>query len=131
MLKIRFPLLPKRPVFPCSTKSCRGPQMPALIGHYAWLGFLALHMGFLKSVAFFVISQCMCGLFLALVFGLGHNGMATYDADARPDFWKLQVLQGMFCLQPLPCLSPQTDGSYLEESRFLCLVRRFPFLFCL
>ncbi|CAN0395297.1 unnamed protein product [Ascophyllum nodosum] len=66
-------------------------EMPALIGHYAWMGYLALHLGFLKSVAFFTIAQCLCGLFLALVFGLGHNGMATYDADARPDFWKLQV----------------------------------------
>jgi hypothetical protein len=27
----------------------------------------------------------------ALVFGLGHNGMAVYHADERPDFWKLQV----------------------------------------
>lgn len=35
--------------------------------------------------------QMICGLFLALVFGLGHNGMAVYDADKRPDFWKLQV----------------------------------------
>jgi hypothetical protein len=25
------------------------------------------------------------------VFGLGHNGMAVYDATSRPDFWKLQV----------------------------------------
>lgn len=87
--------------------------MPALIGHYAWLGFLALHMGFLKSVAFFVISQCMCGLFLALVFGLGHNGMATYDADARPDFWKLQVKGGIvgdvFYPTPPPPLPQQTD----------------------
>ena len=33
----------------------------------------------------------MCGLFLALVFGLGHNGMAVYPANERPDFWKLQV----------------------------------------
>jgi hypothetical protein len=36
----------------------------------------------------------ICGLFLALVFGLGHNGMAVYDADKRPDFWKLQVRYG-------------------------------------
>ena len=28
---------------------------------------------------------------LALVFGLGHNGMAVYDAAHRPDYWKLQV----------------------------------------
>mmetsp|Transcript_10084 Transcript_10084/g.14234 ORF Transcript_10084/g.14234 Transcript_10084/m.14234 type:complete len:118 (+) Transcript_10084:1141-1494(+) len=33
----------------------------------------------------------MCGFMLALVFGLGHNGMSTYDASDRPDFWKLQV----------------------------------------
>jgi fatty acid desaturase len=32
-----------------------------------------------------------CGLLLATVFGLGHNGMAVYPADQRPDFWKLQV----------------------------------------
>lgn len=38
-----------------------------------------------------LFEQMICGLFLALVFGLGHNGMAVYDADKRPDFWKLQV----------------------------------------
>lgn len=55
------------------------------------MAYLALNLGFLKTLAFFAIAQCGCGIFLALVFGLGHNGMATYDADARPDFWKLQV----------------------------------------
>jgi fatty acid desaturase len=40
---------------------------------------------------YFFTATCFCGLVMALVFGLGHNGMATYDADARPDFWKLQV----------------------------------------
>lgn len=48
-------------------------------------------MGFLKGLVFFAVAQMGCGLFLALVFGLGHNGMSTYAADARPDFWKLQV----------------------------------------
>ncbi|CAN0302424.1 unnamed protein product, partial [Scytosiphon promiscuus] len=66
-------------------------QSPALIGHLVWMAYLAFHLGFVKSLAFFAVAQCGCGLFLALVFGLGHNGMATYDADARPDFWKLQV----------------------------------------
>lgn len=77
----------------------RGLQYPMLertgiVLHYVWV--FALSSGFgrfslLYSVAYFLIATCSCGLFLALVFGLGHNGMATYDADARPDFWKLQV----------------------------------------
>lgn len=54
--------------------------------------YLWINLGVLKGFAFFTIAQCGCGLFLALVFGLGHNGMATYDADVRPDFWKLQVI---------------------------------------
>lgn len=66
-------------------------QMPAILTHYAWMGYLWLHMGVLKGFVFFAVAQMGCGLFLALVFGLGHNGMALYDADARPDFWKLQV----------------------------------------
>lgn len=61
------------------------------MGHLVWMAYLAFNLGFAKSLAFFAVAQCGCGLFLALVFGLGHNGMATYDADARPDFWKLQV----------------------------------------
>ena len=49
------------------------------------------HMSPLRAILYFCASQMMCGLLLALVFGLGHNGMAVYDADERPDFWKLQV----------------------------------------
>lgn len=67
-------------------------EMVALIGHYMWMGYLWINLGLVKGLAFFAIAQMLCGLFLALVFGLGHNGMATYDADARPDFWKLQVI---------------------------------------
>lgn len=43
------------------------------------------------SMMYYFTAACSSGLFLALVFGLGHNGMATYDAETRPDFWKLQV----------------------------------------
>ena len=62
--------------------------------HWAWV--VALSSGFGRfsvaySLAYFFTATCSCGLFLALVFGLGHNGMATYDATTRPDFWKLQV----------------------------------------
>merc|ERR1711935_1168334 len=73
--------------YPVAEKMC-------LIIHHAWV--LALSSGFgrfslLYSIAYFFLATCSCGLFLALVFGLGHNGMATYDAETRPDFWKLQV----------------------------------------
>mmetsp|Transcript_21217 Transcript_21217/g.26770 ORF Transcript_21217/g.26770 Transcript_21217/m.26770 type:complete len:489 (+) Transcript_21217:124-1590(+) len=43
------------------------------------------------SICYYTTALCSSGLFLALVFGLGHNGMSTYDAETRPDFWKLQV----------------------------------------
>jgi fatty acid desaturase/predicted heme/steroid binding protein len=62
--------------------------------HHTWM--LVLSSGFGRfsiaySLMYFFTATCSCGLFLALVFGLGHNGMAVYDADKRPDFWKLQV----------------------------------------
>merc|ERR1711988_1171085 len=62
--------------------------------HYVWVvafvsGYGRFSVGY--SVGLFLLMTCSCGLFLALVFGLGHNGMAVYDAETRPDFWKLQV----------------------------------------
>jgi len=62
-----------------------------LICHYIWVAALLFQMPFLRAIGFFFFSQFSCGLFLALVFGLGHNGMSVYDAAERPDFWKLQV----------------------------------------
>lgn len=77
----------------------KGLQYPILeklliVLHYCWV--IPVSTGFgrfsvLHSIAYFLITTCSCGFFLGIVFGLGHNGMATYDADARPDFWKLQV----------------------------------------
>jgi len=43
------------------------------------------------SFVYYMIHTTVAGLLLALVTGLGHNGMAVYDAETRPDFWKLQV----------------------------------------
>ena len=65
-----------------------------LIAFHAWN--FALSSGFGRwslaySTCYYMTALCSSGLFLALVFGLGHNGMATYDAETRPDFWKLQV----------------------------------------
>lgn len=62
-----------------------------LIVHYMGLFYILSFMPILNAAAYFIVAQTSCGLFLALVFGLGHNGMAVYPADQRPDFWKLQV----------------------------------------
>ncbi len=63
----------------------------ALVIHYAWLLYVMSYMPLIHAVLYFLVAQTSCGLFLATVFGLGHNGMAVYPADQRPDFWKLQV----------------------------------------
>lgn len=62
-----------------------------LIVHYSVLLAIMSRMHLAQALVFFMVGQTSCGLFLALVFGLGHNGMAVYQADERPDFWKLQV----------------------------------------
>jgi len=62
--------------------------------HYCWMFVLTTGFGrwsVAYSLMYFFIATCSSGFFLALVFGLGHNGMAVYDATTRPDFWKLQV----------------------------------------
>eukprot|EP01035_Chromulina_nebulosa_P016834 gene16834-22319_t len=63
----------------------------SLIIHYSWLLLVISKMSPVNGILYFFIAQLSCGIFLALVFGLGHNGMAVYPADQRPDFWKLQV----------------------------------------
>jgi len=66
----------------------------AILLHYLWVIMLSSgfgRFGLMKSMGYFMVATCSSGFFLAVVFGLGHNGMATYDADKRPDFWKLQV----------------------------------------
>lgn len=63
----------------------------ALIAHYSWLALVMSRMAALHGILYFLVAQLTCGILLALVFGLGHNGMAVYPANQRPDFWKLQV----------------------------------------
>jgi len=63
----------------------------ALIAHYLGLLYICSFMPLLDGILYILVAQTSCGFLLALVFGLGHNGMAVYPADQRPDFWKLQV----------------------------------------
>jgi acyl-lipid Delta6-acetylenase / acyl-lipid (9-3)-desaturase len=63
-----------------------------LVLHYAWyFGLMARYMSLGDAIVFLLATQMMCGFMLALVFGLGHNGMSVYDADALPDFLTMQV----------------------------------------
>jgi fatty acid desaturase/predicted heme/steroid binding protein len=62
-----------------------------LVMHYSGMILIMSYMPIFNALTYFFISQTSCGLFLALVFGLGHNGMSVYPAQERPDFWKLQV----------------------------------------
>ena len=67
-------------------------ERASLVAHYAWYFAIAFSCPSVFDAVWFVaISNISCGLSLALVFGLGHNGMAVYDAAHRPDYWKLQV----------------------------------------
>ncbi|CAK4081887.1 unnamed protein product [Aphanomyces euteiches] len=69
-------------------------ERAGLITYYLWNLALVYFSGmsFLQAISFIWVSQASCGLFLALVFSIGHNGMAVFDRDEKPDFWKLQVL---------------------------------------
>lgn len=64
-----------------------------LLLHYAWQIALPYYAGmsFFEGIAFFLMGQATCGLLLALVFSIGHNGMSVYERESKPDFWKLQV----------------------------------------
>lgn len=65
-----------------------------LVIFHAWNFALSCKFGqwsLAYSTMYYMTAACSSGLFLALVFGLGHNGMAVYDAETRPDFWNLQV----------------------------------------
>ena len=59
--------------------------------YHLWNVVLLLQMPWFHALIFFAVAQTSCGLMLALVFGLGHNGMTTYKADERPVFINLQV----------------------------------------
>ena len=67
-------------------------ELAGLAFHYVWYFAIASFLpNWREKLLYVLVSNVSCGLSLALVFGLGHNGMAVYDARNRPDYWKLQV----------------------------------------
>lgn len=74
-------------------KKYRHLEQVTLIIHYLWHAVLFLStMSPLRALLVMLVAQGVCGLLLALVFGVGHNGMTVYDADApRVDFLTQQI----------------------------------------
>ncbi|KAL7747030.1 hypothetical protein RI367_007643 [Sorochytrium milnesiophthora] len=63
--------------------------------HWMWyFGAMAYALSPLHAVLYFVASQTACGLLLATVFSLNHNGMHVLSQDEadRTDFYTKQVL---------------------------------------
>jgi fatty acid desaturase len=66
-------------------------QKAALLGHYAWLfGAMIAYATPAQALVFFFLAQCGCSLLLAIAFGVGHNGMATYTYENKPGWGELQ-----------------------------------------
>jgi len=63
-----------------------------LIIHHAWVAVLCYQRPtLLSAVGFWLLAQAIGSLLVFVVTGNGHNGMATYEAASRPDYWTLQV----------------------------------------
>jgi len=67
-------------------------EQALLILHHVWVFSLcSLRPSFLSGLGFWFSAQATCGILLFLVTSLGHNGLVVYEANERPDYWKLQV----------------------------------------
>ncbi|RHZ46577.1 hypothetical protein Glove_613g9 [Diversispora epigaea] len=73
-------------------------QRISLVLHYIWFGsitFFFIDNWFLRFT-FIIAAQAICGLLLALVFSLNHNGMKilTEEESLKMDFFVEQVITG-------------------------------------
>merc|ERR1712232_957680 len=116
-------------------KERKGMQYPilekiGLLAHYAWTLSICCGYGRFSipyTIAYFLTTTCACGFALGIVFGLGHNGMETYDADARPDFWKLQVTQLEILSEVTEFLKRLWIGSVVDYSTRLIIIYSQPY----
>ncbi|KAJ1558841.1 hypothetical protein HK405_012871, partial [Cladochytrium tenue] len=72
-------------------------ELTTLALHWvAYLGTAFLFCTPLRALLYLFVSQTACGVFLAVVFSVNHNGMPVYTSKAasKIDFYKLQVLTG-------------------------------------
>ncbi len=117
----------------------------ALLGlHYAWVAgacFTALSPD--KAVLFFVLSQCLSGFLLSIVFVQSHNGMTIYSTptefvtaqvistrDILSSAWTDWFTGSILCSTSLPmipsnltsrmCWKVQLEGKHAGASPSLC-----------
>ncbi|TPX48102.1 hypothetical protein SeMB42_g01669 [Synchytrium endobioticum] len=72
-------------------------EIVTLAIHWTWyLGFASRYCSSLGAMLWILISQGGCGLMLASVFSLNHNGMPVLDHEQAKehDFYALQVITG-------------------------------------
>lgn len=67
-------------------------EIASLSGYWVAYLWMMSHYTLAGAVGYFLLSQCICGLMLATVFGLGHNGMEMVDWNKKPNFLELQVV---------------------------------------
>lgn len=68
-----------------------------LFMHWAWYLSLAFYYNTpLMALLYIFVSQAGCGIMLAVVFSVNHNGMPVFDSDRAQnmDFYELQILTG-------------------------------------
>ncbi|EGF79963.1 hypothetical protein BATDEDRAFT_37049 [Batrachochytrium dendrobatidis JAM81] len=85
-----------------STKKFTFPTLPVvervcLAVHYSWLfgaAFLLVHP--VRGLVWILLAQLFCGIFLASVFSLNHNGMPVYSIkDAQKmEFYEISIRTG-------------------------------------
>jgi len=85
--------VPAKAAYHIASATLRHPVMErtVILLHWAWYLALLATMPFTHALAFAIASQGVAGFLMALAFGVGHNGMAVYDADKVPGFAELQV----------------------------------------
>ena len=83
-----------------STRQSRQCEISSLAVHWLWVLAMTFEaykqQGIVGGIVFQLMCQCTCGVLLALVFSLNHNGMPIYtDAELdQMDFYQLQVATG-------------------------------------
>jgi len=72
-------------------------EQASVAAHWAWyLTILTVYLSPPMALLYFLVSQMSCGLFLASVFSLNHNGMPIFDHETATDmdFYIKQIVTG-------------------------------------
>ena len=99
--------------------------------HYVWFFSVLVFLcpGVLNKVLFLFASQLSCGMLLAAVFSLNHNGMPVYSVEEarNMDFYRLQILTGR-AVNPTVFMTWFTGGlNYQIEHHLFPMVPRHHF----